>query len=187
MGLNRDAFASIDTKERELAGQMPGAVKGIMALAAAKGLGGSTVIEWRVVCERQLKLLADHISDRRKWVKETSSIPPLIWKKSWRLRVDRAMRALKVACLASLDEVVRVLPNVRNEAERQLDAAFVVIAEKLEHKLTAIDAEARSPAKKAGAALVVRYAPLAVAYLLGAFSSHYWPKLVAVVRLLKGR
>ena len=191
MGLNKTAFASIDAKARELAGEMPQAVKAVTRLSAATGLGGATVVSWSEAGEKRLKLLADHISDRRKWVKEHATLPMFVMDKEWRLQASNAMRALKVACLASLDEVMRVLAlpdggqQVRKAGEEMFEAAYEIIWEKLQHSLAAIDEEARSSTKKAGWGIVAKYGWPALVYALGFASSHYWPKLEAVVKLLR--
>ena len=193
MGLNETAFASIDAKARELAEEMPQAVKALIQSGVVTGLGGATVVKWSESGEKRLKLLADHISDRRKWAKEHSTLPLLVAKRKWRFQAAKAMCSLKVACLASLDEVMRVFalhgdgPRVRKTAEEQFEAAYGLIFEKLEHNLDAIDEEVRSSTKKTGLNLVVKYGWLVVMYALGFASSHYWPKLAAVMQLLKGR
>lgn len=192
MGLNRTAFASIDAKARELAGEMPQAVKAVTRRGAATGLGGVIVVSWSKEGEKRLKLLADHISDRRKWVKEHATLPLLLMDKEWRLQAANAMCVLKVACLASVDEVMRVLalpgggPQVRKGGEKRFETAYGVIWEKLQHSLAAIDEEARSSTKKAGWGLLAKYGWPALVYALGFASSHYWPKLAAIVKLLKG-
>lgn len=191
MGLNRTAFASIDAKARELAGGMPQAVKAVTRRDAVTGLGGATVVSWSEAGEKRLKLLADHISDRRKWVKEHATVPVFVMHKKWRLQAANAMCFLKVACVASLDEVMRVLAlpdgglQVRKAGEERFEAAYGVIWEKLQHNLAAIDEEAHSSTKKVGWGLVARYGWPVLVYALGFASSHYWPKLATVVKMLK--